>query len=322
MPGTSAPRTRRMAWKGYAAMQSSLGRAGTTPLKNFVGNTCTSAMNSFQTVGEFGPATASGRSPARATRSTSPRSTKARGAPIQGIGSGVYYPEWSPERRGPQRGAAPIRSKVPNARLRQRRSVPQVRRERRRRRCSGPANRQIANCTVTVLDHYTSSFHWADTNFAAIWLRPFWYVLVNSALTDVQNGGLTFVTRRRLHAVIGHRRVLVRSREERLRRPHAVGHQRGSRGERRMPRRSARSTRSRAPVPDQRPVREAAATTASTPTTGSTSRSAISRPTSACSASTTARPTRTRTPISTSRRRPRSGNAVPIRPSQRLSGGN
>ena len=47
---------------------------------------------------------------------------------------------------------------------------------------------------VTILDHYTSSFHWAETNFAAIWLRPQWYLVTNSVLTDVQNGGLTFVT--------------------------------------------------------------------------------------------------------------------------------
>ena len=30
----------------------------------------------------------------------------------------------------------------------------------------------LKRCTVTVLDHYTSSFHWAETNFSAIWLRP------------------------------------------------------------------------------------------------------------------------------------------------------
>jgi hypothetical protein len=47
---------------------------------------------------------------------------------------------------------------------------------------------------VTVLDRYTTSFNWADTNFAAVWLRQFWYLLANSAITDVQNGGLTFVT--------------------------------------------------------------------------------------------------------------------------------
>ena len=47
---------------------------------------------------------------------------------------------------------------------------------------------------VTVLDHYTSSYNWAHFNLAAIWLRPQWYLVINSVLTDIQNGGLTFVT--------------------------------------------------------------------------------------------------------------------------------
>ena len=47
---------------------------------------------------------------------------------------------------------------------------------------------------VTILDHYTSSYNWAHFNLAAIWLRPQWYLVINSVLTDIQNGGLTFVT--------------------------------------------------------------------------------------------------------------------------------
>ena len=47
---------------------------------------------------------------------------------------------------------------------------------------------------MTVIDHYTSAFNWADGNVAAIWLRPKWYLLDNSVISDVQNAGLTFVT--------------------------------------------------------------------------------------------------------------------------------
>ena len=59
-----------------------------------------------------------------------------------------------------------------------------------------PCNNGLAlpACAVTVLDHFTSSFHWAQTNFAAIWLRPQWYLVDNSVLTDVQNAGLSFIT--------------------------------------------------------------------------------------------------------------------------------
>ena len=49
-------------------------------------------------------------------------------------------------------------------------------------------------CPVTVLDHYTSSFHWPEKNFAAIWLRGKWMLLSNSVLSDSQNGGLGLVT--------------------------------------------------------------------------------------------------------------------------------
>ena len=47
---------------------------------------------------------------------------------------------------------------------------------------------------VTVLDWYTTSFNWAPLNFAAIWLRPHWYLVTNSVITDVQQAGLSFVT--------------------------------------------------------------------------------------------------------------------------------
>ncbi len=52
----------------------------------------------------------------------------------------------------------------------------------------------IANCAATVIDHYTTSFNWAQTNIAAIWLRGAWFLLDNSSITDVQNGGLTFIS--------------------------------------------------------------------------------------------------------------------------------
>jgi len=52
---------------------------------------------------------------------------------------------------------------------------------------------------ATVLDHYTTSFNWANFNFAALWLRPQWYLVINSAITDVQGGGITFRNRGRLY---------------------------------------------------------------------------------------------------------------------------
>ncbi len=184
----------KMAWTGYASMQSNLGRAGTTPLMNFVGNTCTSAMNSFQTVGQF--ADCNGVAPL-----VNP-GDKEHLAPVpnplapvvQGnIDLEVYYPRVVAGGSRPATRCGPDPKKVADLDCGDDATV---------KKCgaNGPAplpppeDRQIANCMVTVLDRYTSSFNWADTNFAAVWLRQFWYVLSNSAITDVQNGGLTFVT--------------------------------------------------------------------------------------------------------------------------------
>ena len=45
-----------------------------------------------------------------------------------------------------------------------------------------------------MIDHFSTSFNWAQKNFAALWLRGWWYLLTDSAVTDVQNGGLTMVS--------------------------------------------------------------------------------------------------------------------------------
>ncbi len=184
----------KMAWKGYPSMQSNLGRAGMTPLMNFVGNTCTSAMNSFQTVGQF--AACNGVAPL-----TGPDDKEhlapipnPLAPPVQGnIDLEVYYPRVlaGASRPATRCGADP--AKVADL---------DCGNDAMFLKCAAngppplppPANQPITNCMVTVLDRYTSSFTWADTNFAAVWLRQFWFVLSNSAITDVQNGGITFVT--------------------------------------------------------------------------------------------------------------------------------
>ena len=50
------------------------------------------------------------------------------------------------------------------------------------------------NCAATVLDHYTTSFNFAQKNFSAIWLRPWWKAVVDSSITDQLGPGVTFVT--------------------------------------------------------------------------------------------------------------------------------
>jgi hypothetical protein len=192
-PGFTCAPYSRMAWKGYAAMQSNLGRAGTTPLEKFVGNSCTSAMNSFPTVGELG--TCNGVAPlTRADDKEHLAPIENPLAPaVQGIDQDLYYPRVvaGASRPATRCGANP--KKV---------SELDCGNDAMFLKCGSnpspplppPENRPITNCMVTVLNRYTTSFNWADTNFAAVWLRQFWYVFSNSAITDVQNGGLTFVT--------------------------------------------------------------------------------------------------------------------------------
>ena len=61
--------------------------------------------------------------------------------------------------------------------------------------CHNTCNKGFTqNCAVTVIKDYTSSFHWASTNVSAIWLRTNWFLMTDSVLTDVLNGGLTMVS--------------------------------------------------------------------------------------------------------------------------------
>jgi hypothetical protein len=51
-----------------------------------------------------------------------------------------------------------------------------------------------AGCAVTVIDSYTSSFHWGQQNWSAIWLRNNWFLFTDGALTDILGPGLTMVS--------------------------------------------------------------------------------------------------------------------------------
>ncbi len=156
-------------WEGYAAMQVDADHASTTPFKRFEGNYCTTAMNSFQTVSNtavcFGVVnTDPGAQSPQLTPLPTPN-------PIGDPNS--YYPNivpgggHFPTLCGPNENCAQLR------------------------KC---ASGNTGHCAVTVINRYTTSFNWADTNFAAMWLRPQWYLVLNSVISDVQNGGLTFIT--------------------------------------------------------------------------------------------------------------------------------
>ncbi len=177
VPPMSGP----MTWAGYSALQRNVTFQGTTPLKSFYKNYCTAAMNSFNTVSSapncYGVKPADTPTPGyiNAVKSIAP-------TPLADnvVATDPYYPHFNA-------GGSRLATICPAA------STPWG------ADCSGVTEvcangSALQNCSVTVLDHYTTSFNWADYNFAAIWLRPQWYLLDNSIISDVQNSGLTFVT--------------------------------------------------------------------------------------------------------------------------------
>ena len=192
VPGANSGNSRQQKWESYAAMQQGLGRAATTPLKSFRGNYCSTAMNAFNTVanttqcnGVEMPLDGNGKPIFNVLTHVDNPLAPARlldlGKPLENIpptpnpAADNYYPQVDPGGgRFPTRcdGATADCSTVPVC-------------------ANGPGH---ANCMVTVLDRFTSAFNWTETNFAAIWLRPQWYLVTNSVLSDVQNAGLTFVT--------------------------------------------------------------------------------------------------------------------------------
>ena len=193
LPAINSTMSRDMKWSSYASMQSDPTRAGTAPLKSFIGNSCTSAMTSFQTISKteacqgVGPVSTMGSflptvQPVR--NALAPISVPPPGSSSETVAAVTkavadYYPQMDASG-----GHFPTKcvgkdgkdgedcSAFPN-------------------KCS-PGNTE--NCMVTVLDRYTTSFNWAPFNFAAIWLRPQWYLVTDSVIADVQQAGLTMVT--------------------------------------------------------------------------------------------------------------------------------
>ena len=185
VPGAVSGPSTYETWRGYASQGidnasagQNRGRAGLTPLQTFIGNSCSAAMTSFQTVSETFDCHG-------VTRNFEPSDSalvevKNPNAPFPGDAIGrTYYPTVT-ALRNPSRcvGAENPDSAVDCSKA---------------PACSatGP-NKDL--CMTTVLDHYTTSFNYSQTNFAAIWLRPWWYLVTDSAVTDSQYGGLNFVT--------------------------------------------------------------------------------------------------------------------------------
>jgi hypothetical protein len=168
-----------MKWRdvsAYAALQNNL--KGTTPLKSFYKNYATSTMMSFQTTGDVGDChgVVKANDPATENVLKVVKSFAPELPAVYDQLKDTYYPHALGGNRHATR-CPPNANGNPDCKI--------------AKECGSG---QEQDCAVTVLDHFTSAFHWAEYTIAAIWLRNQWYLVTNSVLSDVQNGGLTFVS--------------------------------------------------------------------------------------------------------------------------------
>jgi hypothetical protein len=180
VPASNSGPSQYEHWESYASLQidpgdmktppaTNLGRAGLSPLQTFVGNSCVAAMSSFQMNDRTAQCHGVQTNPATNTKLSAVDSNAPR--PSRG-GWEIYYP---------------VLTGLHNPTL-----CLDVDCSSHTKDCNSADTYGL--CTVTHLDHYTTSFNFAENNFAAVWLRKGWDLVSNSAITDVQTGGLNFIT--------------------------------------------------------------------------------------------------------------------------------
>src|SRR5216684_4468929 len=183
VPGAISGSSRTEKWFGYASEQQGIERAGITPLEEFLGNSCTSAMNAFTVNSDTAACNGVNfiaEPPKPNTTLKMLPSAKASSIPNPpDLKTDTYWPIVTG-------GHKPTRCK--EADQKPDKTVVDCDKV---KICS---NGDESNCEVTVLDEFTTAFNWAQQNFAAIWLRPLWALVINSVVSDVQNGGINFVT--------------------------------------------------------------------------------------------------------------------------------
>jgi hypothetical protein len=198
---------KHMKWTGYAGQQARFTdptpppndkgwtKAGQTPVKLFYKNYCSTAMHSLNTADAASVCnavfTADEPGPDRIHQV---KSFAPAPAPANQPWKETYYPGiagnraptvCSPDKKNNEAGACtgPYDEKM---------GVNDNTRPNVVSRCD---NADPKTCGMTVIDHYTTSFNWAATNFSAVWLRtPGWFLLDNSFISDVQLAGVTLVS--------------------------------------------------------------------------------------------------------------------------------
>lgn len=189
LPAADSGPSQYQTWDSYASEgivtdgNTNYARAGLVPLKNFVGNSCVAAMSSFQMNGQTAECLGvqgNGSLNLSAVPSSAPPGPPQNNLPNQPYQ--VYYPVVG-ELHNPTLCLLPLIGQTACAANMAGQGA---------LACDGGDTMKA--CTVTHLDHYTTSFNFAQTNFAAVWLRKGWDLFTNGAVTDIQSGGLNFIT--------------------------------------------------------------------------------------------------------------------------------
>ncbi len=181
VPAAISGPSRREHWFRYGGEQEGESRAGITPLEEFLGNSCSSAMNAFQVNSDTAACNGVNFQPSPKQPDTTlvmlPSANATKNFPPKA--NDTYWPIVTgghKPTRCKEADQNPDKAEVDCSKV---------------KICS---NGDESNCDVTVLDAFTTSFNWAQQNFAAVWLRPLWALVINSVVSDVQNGGINFVT--------------------------------------------------------------------------------------------------------------------------------
>ncbi|MGH7779240.1 MAG: G8 domain-containing protein [Candidatus Binataceae bacterium] len=177
VPGAISGPSQTEKWFGYAGEQVGLGRAGTTPLQSFVGNSCTTAMEGFVEVGAINAC--------NGVNQIDPSWLKSQNSTLLMLPS-PQAPVTTDTNYWPNVSGLRLPTRCPNADAGSATAD-----------CSGVpicSSGNEANCDVVALNKFTTSFNWAGTNFAAVWLRSLWSLALDDVVSDPQNAGINMVT--------------------------------------------------------------------------------------------------------------------------------
>lgn len=198
IPALISGHSTHMRWESYASLQRLGGSVGTAPFQRFEGNYCSTAMNSLNTSGDTSACNGLGLNPSTDIPQLVPIENPLIPLPAKPPepptpwDQSMYFPRvnsgnFKTGTRCDAQSAGARVSTDANGETEVDCTFVQP--------CSNLDDSVRDNCMVNVINRYTTAFNWAETNFGAVWLRGSqWYLVLNSVVSDVQNGGLSIVT--------------------------------------------------------------------------------------------------------------------------------